>query len=82
MAGVPVERLVEVARQRFGERWKTRLAEDPVEVLAAATGNSPGTAVDLTLEVRDGAAAGQRIDRRGVALTEENRRRVKQTWRP
>jgi RNA polymerase sigma factor (sigma-70 family) len=82
MAGVPVERLVEVARQRFGERWKTRLAEDPAEVLAAATGNSPGTAVDLTLEVRDGAAAGQRIDRRGVALTGENRRRVKQTWRP
>jgi RNA polymerase sigma factor (sigma-70 family) len=81
MAGVTSERLVAVARQRFGEAWKKRLAEDPVEVLVAATGSGPGTAVDLTL-APPGGGAGGRIHKRGVALTEENRRRVKQTWRP
>jgi hypothetical protein len=78
MQAVTTERLIAVARQRFGGEWAKRIAEDPVETLTAALDRSPPPAVDLVLEEQD---SGRRVTLTGVAMTEENRRRVQASWR-
>lgn len=74
--GVTAERLVAFAKEKFGGRWQKRVAEDPVEVLAAM-GVTAGTKVDLVLEE---LGSKKRVERKDVPLTEENRRRVKEMW--
>jgi hypothetical protein len=74
--GVSVERQVAFAREKFGGRWRKRIAEDPVEVLTGM-GVTVGTKVDLALEE---PGSNKRIERRDVPLTEDNRRRVKEMW--
>jgi RNA polymerase sigma factor (sigma-70 family) len=78
MGGVDTATLIGAAKGRFGERWKKRIAEDPVEVLVAVTGRSPGLTVELVLDERD---SNRRVTIPDVALTEEKRRRVRDNWR-
>jgi hypothetical protein len=67
---------VTATRERHGYDWRKRIAEDPVEVLAEL-GARPGTTVDVVL--RDLTTA-RRTELRGLPMTEENRRRVKESW--
>jgi hypothetical protein len=76
--GVTTERLIAVARERFGGRWAKRIAEDLVETLTVALDHSPPAAVELVLEERD---SGRRVTLPAVAMTEDNRRRVQARWR-
>jgi hypothetical protein len=77
IAGVTAERWMAVAREKFGSQWQKRIAEDPVEALTPALGNSPDVTVDLDLAEPE---TGQIVRLERVAMTEENRRAVKRTW--
>jgi hypothetical protein len=76
VSGVPAERLVAFAKEKFGAAWQKRVAEDLVEVLTGM-GVNVGTKVDLAVE---DLASKKRVERRDVPLTEENRRRVREMW--
>ena len=78
MAGVPTERLVAFAKERFGALWNKRVAEDPVMVLAAL-GVKPAPTVDLLLL---DLTTGNQVERPGVPMTRENRQKVWRTWGP
>jgi hypothetical protein len=76
VTGVGVPRMVAYAKEKFGERWRKRVAEDLVEVMAGV-GVTLGTKADLVLE---DLTSKKLVERRDVPLTEENRRRVKEMW--
>ncbi len=75
IGGVPVAKIVAHTKATYGARWRKRIAEDLVEVMRGL-GVTANDEVDLTL--RD--AAGRLVERPTVPMTEENRRRVKETW--
>ena len=75
--GIPAARLVASSKDKHGERWRKRIAEDIVEVLTDL-GARPGGEVDLVLSSLTAGGAPERRAR--VPLTEDNRRRVKRTW--
>jgi hypothetical protein len=66
--GVSRERLVEFAREEYGERAVKRFEEDLVQVMSEM-GSPPGLAVDLVLRRGDG----QEVAITDVVMTEENR---------
>lgn len=71
--GRSVEEILAFAKKRWPDKWQKRFAEDLVEVLTEM-GKAPGRKVDLVL-VRPGS--GEKVTRRRVKMTEENRRRVR-----
>jgi RNA polymerase sigma factor (sigma-70 family) len=75
-SGVATPKMIAFAKGEYDTRWRKRIAEDLVEVLTGL-GVRPADKVDLVLE---GLADGARTERRGVPLTEENRKRVARTW--
>ena len=78
LQGVPTDRLLAFARDRYGARWNKRLAEDPQEVLVDL-GAKPGPTVDLVLQ---DPTTNRIFDCPQVPMTQENRRRLKDTWGP
>lgn len=78
LGGVATERLVEVAKRQFASQWQKRIAEDPAEVLTAATRGSPGTTVELQLEE---PGSGRQVHRPDAPMTEANRRAAHRNWR-
>ncbi len=68
---IPIDRIVEFAQRRFGEKARKRFAEDLVELLAIM-GHQPQWEVTLGVETSDG-----QITHLKVVMTEENRSRVR-----
>jgi RNA polymerase sigma factor (sigma-70 family) len=72
--GVATDRLVGFARQRYGRLWRKRIAEDLVEVLRDLGTPLASLEVDVVVHGPGGP------ERRRLPLTEEKRRRVRETW--
>jgi hypothetical protein len=70
--GRSVAEILAFARKRWPNKWRKRFAEDIVEVLTEM-GKAPGRKVDLVLARPD---SGEKVTRRQVKMTEDNRRRV------
>jgi hypothetical protein len=68
--GIPVDQLMQFARQEFGDKARKRLVEDPVELLSKM-GHEPQWKVNLGLETSDG-----QVEHLDVLMTEANRMRV------
>ena len=68
--GVPIERIIEFARQEFRENARKRIAEDLVEVLSVM-GHEPKWTVTLGLEMSDGV-----LEKVQLNMTEHNRHLV------
>jgi RNA polymerase sigma factor (sigma-70 family) len=77
MGGVTTQRLVAISKQTFGDEWRKRIAEDPIEVMTALGIRRPDLKVDLQLvDLTTGATA----HRKDVESTEDNRRHVRAIW--
>lgn len=70
-------RIVDFARQAYGDRWQKRFEEDLVEVLIGM-GARPGVMVNLQLRSLD---TGEALVMKDVMMTEENRRQIWQSRR-
>jgi hypothetical protein len=68
---LPVTKIVEFAKKKYGNRWQKRFEEDLVQVLSEM-GHAPGKAVKLA--VRDADSKVKILDK--VPLTEDNRRAI------
>jgi hypothetical protein len=75
---VTTARLVGFAKEKYQDRWRKRIAEDLFEVLTDI-GARPGDTVDLVLK---DLGTGRPVERKGVTMTAEKRKRVKDTWGP
>lgn len=75
--GAEAAQVIAVCKGAFGDRWWKRITEDLVGVLTLM-GHEPAAEVRLTLRV---AETGEKVERRGVSMTGENRRRVKRVQR-
>jgi RNA polymerase sigma factor (sigma-70 family) len=73
--GVGTNQLVAFARRRYGLVWRKRIAEDLVEVLRDLGVPLASLEVDVVVQHRRGG-----LERRRLPLTEEKRRRVRETW--
>jgi RNA polymerase sigma factor (sigma-70 family) len=78
VTGTATDRLIAFSQEKYGDRWKKRIAEDLFEVLTDL-GARPAATVDLTL--RD-LTTNHTHERKAVPMTEANRRRLKDTWGP
>jgi len=65
--GLPIDRIMEFAREEFGDKAHKRFGEDLVELLSKM-GHDPDWEVTLGLEGEDG-----QVEELRVAMTEENR---------
>lgn len=70
--GIPIDRIMDFAKQRFGNKARKRLAEDLVE-LFSAMGHEPQWNVTLGLMNSNG-----QIECLQAMMTEENRRQVRE----
>ena len=70
--GIPIEQIMDFARQEFGDKARKRLAEDLVELLSKM-GHDPQWVVTLGLETDDG-----QIEHQEIEMTAENRNRVRE----
>lgn len=69
--GIPIERIMDFAREEFGDRARKRFAEDLVELLSKMS-HEPGWEVTLGLQAEDG-----QVEELELTMTEENRDRVR-----
>jgi CubicO group peptidase (beta-lactamase class C family) len=69
--GIPIDRIMEFAREAFGEKARQRLAEDLVELLSLM-GHEPGWEVTLGMEIDGG-----QLEHLEVEMTEGNRKLVR-----
>lgn len=75
--GLEVARIVAFCKQRYDRKWDRRFAEDIVEVFEAM-GKRPGRHVKLVLRDKE---TGKRRKVARAAMTEENRKRVREARR-
>lgn len=73
--GIDAARIRAFCDERYGARSEKRFAEDLVQVLSEME-HPPGERVDLELESLERDERDERVTRRGVAMTEANRRSV------
>lgn len=73
--GVPVDRLVAYSRERYGDKWSKRIAEDLVEVLAGLD-HEVGETIPLKL---GDPQSGKVIEVNNAQVTKANRARVRES---
>ncbi|GEM_PF-2068177 len=74
IAGIPIEQIMNTAREKFGNRAQMRFSEDLVELLAA-TGHKPNWTLTLMVDRSDGAET----IRYEEVMTEQNRETVRES---